>query len=191
MKRFLLVVFCWLGVMGMPQASPPGVPYGGGELFVGLALLPYALYKHAKEEKQKEAQDTKRKEQYQTLLPSAHAGDAEARFKPAQATVSLEGKWKWFCQTAHQGHPDAQSRVAEFHAFGIASWTPRDPVQAYLWYSLSERQGNEKAAWRARDVREKMNPAQIAEAEQLIRQWQPDPESCKRTVTPGAAATLE
>ncbi len=55
---------------------------------------------------------------------------------------------------------------------------PQDYVQAYMWYNLaaSRLPPGEKRdiAVKSRDdVAEKMNPAQISEAQKLAREWKP------------------
>ena len=46
-------------------------------------------------------------------------------------------------------------------------------VQAYMWYSLAAGNGYEIATGYRNDLAKQMTPAQIAEAQQLAREWKP------------------
>jgi len=57
---------------------------------------------------------------------------------------------------------------------------PRDYVQSYMWFTLAasrftaSEQGNREMAGSNRDIAaSKMTPAQIAEAQRLVREWKP------------------
>ena len=50
---------------------------------------------------------------------------------------------------------------------------PRDHVKAHMWWSLAANQGDEGAAFAREVVWIMMTPEQIAEAENLVREWRP------------------
>ena len=50
---------------------------------------------------------------------------------------------------------------------------PQDYVQAHKWYNLAAASGNKDAVKNREIVAAKMTPAQIAEAEKLVREWKP------------------
>ena len=53
---------------------------------------------------------------------------------------------------------------------------PQDYVQAHMWFNLAAARGNADAARKRDLVAAKMTPAQIAEAQKLVREWKPKPE---------------
>jgi len=76
---------------------------------------------------------------------------------------------KWFHLAADQGRADAQSNLGAMYAEGEG--VPQDFVRALMWFSLSAAQ-NQKDAIENRDKAILlMTPAQIVEAQKLIRQW--------------------
>jgi TPR repeat protein len=78
---------------------------------------------------------------------------------------------KWYRLAADQGHAKAQNSLGTLYANGRG--VPRDPVQAYLWFALSAAQDNAAAAENRKAAAAAMTPAQIAEAEKLVRDWKP------------------
>ncbi len=52
----------------------------------------------------------------------------------------------------------------------------QDYVQAHLWYNLAAARSNDTARRNRDIIAEKMTPAQIAEAQQLAREWYPKTE---------------
>ena len=78
---------------------------------------------------------------------------------------------KWYRFAADQGNADAQHNLALRYAKGEGM--PQDYVRAYMWFSLSVAQGNQDAV-KSRDIAARlMTPAQIAEAQKLVRGWKP------------------
>jgi TPR repeat protein len=67
-----------------------------------------------------------------------------------------------------------QFLLAKLYASGRG--VPKNIVVSQMWLTLSAAQGNEHAM-KARDLlEERMNSAQIAEAQKLVREWKPKPE---------------
>lgn len=78
---------------------------------------------------------------------------------------------KWYRLAADQGNAQAQNNLGNLYAKGRG--VPRDDVQAYMWFALSAAQDNAAAAENRKAAAASMTPAQIAEAEKLVRDWQP------------------
>jgi TPR repeat protein len=77
----------------------------------------------------------------------------------------------WFSRAAEQGDVLAFAKLGWMYAQGRG--VLQDFIQAYMWYNLSAAQGEPRAA-EARDaLATQMTPAQIAEAQQLAREWKP------------------
>ncbi|MEO5864921.1 MAG: tetratricopeptide repeat protein [Nitrospiraceae bacterium] len=72
---------------------------------------------------------------------------------------------------ANQGNDLAQRRLGQMYERGEG--VQQDYINAYMWYSLGAAKGVEAGA-RLRDaLAKKMDPAQIAEAQKLAREWKP------------------
>lgn len=76
---------------------------------------------------------------------------------------------KWYRLAADQGNAEAQNNLGALYAKGQG--VPRDDVQAYMWFALSAAQDNAPAAENRKATAAAMTPAQIAEAEKLVRAW--------------------
>ncbi len=114
---------------------------------------------------------------------AADSGDAYAQSNLGAAYGEGKGvpqDWvastKWYRLAAEQGHPIAQSNlgVAYANGQGIA----RDYVQAYKWYCLaissfpaSDTEGRTIAVDNQARLAPLMTSVQIAEAENLAREW--------------------
>jgi uncharacterized protein len=73
--------------------------------------------------------------------------------------------------SANQGNDLAQRRLGQMYERGEG--VQQDYVKAYMWYSLGSANGVEAGA-RLRDaLAKRMEPDQIAEAQQLAREWKP------------------
>ena len=106
------------------------------------------------------------------LLVAAEKGDRDAQFSLAWLSWSVDERRKWLCLAANQGKGEAQIEMGLEKEFGHDLYE-RDPVGAYMWYSLAIAQGNDwVVAFRDR-LAKKMTPAQIAEAEKLAAEWKP------------------
>jgi uncharacterized protein len=86
---------------------------------------------------------------------------------------------KLYLDAAEQGYARAQNNIGFMLGFGEGI-PPRDDVQAYKWLSLAIARYTEKNADRLdqaikdRDaLRGRMTPAQLAQAERLVRDWKP------------------
>ena len=81
---------------------------------------------------------------------------------------------RWYRRAAEQDHADAQNNLGFMYDRGRGVW--RDYVQAHLWYNLAAARSNDTARRNRDIIAEKMTPAQIAEAQQLAREWYPKTE---------------
>jgi len=71
---------------------------------------------------------------------------------------------------AEQGNALAQAKLGLMYKDGLG--VLQDFIQAHKWYNLAGANGD-KFATESRDrLAERMTPAQIAEAQQLAREWQ-------------------
>ena len=108
--------------------------------------------------------------------PLANQGDPLA-----QATLGLmyaEGEGvaqdyqeavRWYRLAAEQGHASGQFSLGAMYTAGQG--VPKDYVLAYMWINLAAPKGV-KGAVKARDLLEEMmNPAQLAQAQRLAREW--------------------
>ena len=82
---------------------------------------------------------------------------------------------RWYRKAAEQGHTDAQVNLAAMYATGEG--VRRDYVQAHKWMSVAASNARGQDAEKDRKgrdaVAEKMTPDQLAEAQQLAREWKP------------------
>jgi TPR repeat protein len=78
---------------------------------------------------------------------------------------------KWYNQAAEQGNWLAQGSLAFIYAND--TFVPKDYVQAYKWAALSEQRFGGAEDLR-NSLKEKMSAEQIAEAEKLIEEFEPE-----------------
>jgi hypothetical protein len=79
---------------------------------------------------------------------------------------------KKLLQQAKQGDAKAQFTLGLMYDNGQG--VPQDYVQAHMWFNLSAAQGDAYAAMvRDLNLRQRMTPQQIAQAEELARNWKP------------------
>jgi TPR repeat protein len=78
---------------------------------------------------------------------------------------------KWFRKAADQGLADAQFLVGVMYVNGQG--VAQDYVQAHMWFDLAAAQGDPKALAHRGQVAGMMTPDQIAEAQNLAREWKP------------------
>jgi TPR repeat protein len=78
---------------------------------------------------------------------------------------------KWYRLAADQGFGMAQYDIGYMYTLGRG--VPRNYVVAHMWLNLSAATDNAAAAELRDNVAKLMNPAQIAEAQKLAREWKP------------------
>lgn len=79
---------------------------------------------------------------------------------------------RWYRKAAEQDHAQGQLNLGWMYANGQG--VEKDYVSAYFYYALAAR--TDPNAARNRDnLKRKMSPRQIAEAQRLVREWKPQP----------------
>jgi S1-C subfamily serine protease len=81
----------------------------------------------------------------------------------------------WYRRAAAQGNVAAQNNLGVMYAKGQG--VPQDYVEAYKWYNLAAAQGLSDAIDNRDEIASDMTPEQIAEAQQLAREFTPRKES--------------
>jgi uncharacterized protein len=72
---------------------------------------------------------------------------------------------------AEQDDASAQYSLGVFYDNGLS--VPQDLVRAYMWFTLSAKQGKDGAAIFRDLIARRMTTAQIAEAQKLAHEWKP------------------
>jgi uncharacterized protein len=93
---------------------------------------------------------------------------AEGRRVPQDYTKALQ----WFRRAADQGNAGAQHNLGLMYANGQG--VPKDNTLAYMWLSLSAAAGAQDAPNALDLIVNQMTPKQIAKAQKLVHEWQPD-----------------
>jgi len=78
---------------------------------------------------------------------------------------------KWFLKAADQELAEAQYDLGVMYSIGQG--VPKDYVQAYMWFDLAGEQGYLEAQNYRDELAKMMNPAQVAEAKRLAKEWKP------------------
>ena len=78
---------------------------------------------------------------------------------------------RWYRKAADQGVASATYHLGGMYANGRG--VPQDYVQAHMWWNVAASQGDERAILARYMVARMMTPAQIAEAQELAREWRP------------------
>lgn len=110
-----------------------------------------------------------------------------------RSALKPEEFWKLICLFAQSGHARSQYQLGEAYDFGFTI-LPKDPQQAFKWYRLSKAGGYVPSGYRcANDARGqwtcakldrleeiplKLTPEELAEAERLAAEWQPNTAEC-------------
>ena len=110
------------------------------------------------------------------LKRRADNGDSDAQWEMAR--VERSEKEKWLCLAAHSGHAKAQFGRGVRYKYGYGGIQLRTDL-AYLWFALAAQNGDARATKNMDAQRATMSPEQIAEAERLATEWQPNPEECE------------
>ncbi len=113
------------------------------------------------------------------LIQLANQGDVEAQYFLGVAyDLGVEGvpqddvqAVKWYRLAADQGYAEAQSKLGLMYQRGQG--VPQDYVQAHMWFNLASAQGSKSGKSNRDLVAGKMSPQQIAQAQELARNWKP------------------
>ena len=104
---------------------------------------------------------------YAEFVAAGPLEDAEAALKRRNYPTAV----RLVLPLAEQGDADAQYNLGVIYDNGLG--VPQDKVRAYMWFNLSAAQGRDGAAAFRDLIAWRMTPAQIAEAQKLIRDWKP------------------
>ena len=77
----------------------------------------------------------------------------------------------WYRKAAEQGNALGQYNLGEMYSYGRG--VPQHYILAHMWLNLAAAQGNERARKERDIVAERMTHEQIAEAQELAREWKP------------------
>jgi uncharacterized protein len=77
----------------------------------------------------------------------------------------------WYRKAAEQGFANAQNNLGLMYTKGQG--VPKDYVQAHMWFNLAASANNANAIKSRETTAKEMTPAQIAEAQKLVREWKP------------------
>lgn len=200
--RFSLVFFDAMGEMGeacsegdVLACNPANYVIGGlaGVVFmpmgfaIGLASPEIEQHHCARKHRHKAPNEKPETEEqkWARLQTRAAEGDAAAQYELAEQlsktdnTDQRRAAWYWYCSAAHLQHAEAQYRFGGYYRTG------RDPVaqdllQAYLWYELAADQKLSSAAKLRTKVAARLSARQIATAERLAAEWQPNSGECSK-----------
>ena len=84
---------------------------------------------------------------------------------------------RWMCLAGHTGDDYMRLFVGIFYR--DSSPTTQDLIQAYKWFSLAVISGNKTAQISRDQLSPQMDLAQLAEAERLVAEWDPNPAECE------------
>ncbi len=76
---------------------------------------------------------------------------------------------RWNRKAAEQGLAIAQGQLGVMYA--LSQGVPNDYVLAHLWLNLAEAKGVKEAVKMRDTIEKNMTPAQLAEAQRLVREW--------------------
>jgi TPR repeat protein len=95
---------------------------------------------------------------------------------------------RWYRKAAENGRVSGQRALANCYAGGVG--VPLDYVVAYKWYNLAAAQGDTNAINNRNVITRYMTPEQIADAQQLSREFKPRKESSSSNSTSPANPTV-
>jgi hypothetical protein len=96
----------------------------------------------------------------------------------------METGYRLICHAAHRNFNRAQDHMASWYE-GEENYDtpfiPTDNVQAYKWYTLASMNGLESSKEEIAALGDRMTLNQVAEAERLVAEWQPNAAECEET----------
>ncbi|HTC36605.1 MAG TPA: tetratricopeptide repeat protein [Bryobacteraceae bacterium] len=117
--------------------------------------------------------------------PLAEAGEPEAQFNLGLLYLDGHGvpqstaeAVNWFRRAAEQDYTQAQHNLGAM--YGSGQGVKRDYIQAYKWLNLCAAKGNSGCVTQRDLIAKKLKPGQIAEAQRLATQFQPQQETAKQ-----------
>ena len=85
------------------------------------------------------------------------------------------GAVEWFGRAARMGVVDSQFNLGYLLDQGPQIGMPDDPAEAYKWFAIASRNGDQQAEAAMADMRERMTPDQIADAEARVAAFRVQP----------------
>jgi uncharacterized protein len=117
--------------------------------------------------------------------PLAEAGDPIAQFNLGLLYLDGHGvpqspaeAASWFRRAAEQDYVPAQHNLGAM--YGTGQGVKRDLIQAYKWLNICAAKGNSGCVTQRDLLAKKLKPGQIAEAQRLATQFQPQQEAAKQ-----------
>jgi uncharacterized protein len=117
--------------------------------------------------------------------PLAEQGDPIAQFNFGLLYLDGHGvpqsdaeAANWFRRAAEQDYVPAQHNLGAM--YGKGAGVKRDYVQAYKWLNICAAKGNTGCVTQRDLIAKKLKPGQIAEAQRLATEFQPQQESAKQ-----------
>jgi TPR repeat protein len=111
-------------------------------------------------------------------LAASQASSSKRHWNLFLSSHDDQERWSHLCLSAQGGYPKGQAQMGQYYHYGL-SGKPKDPVRAFMWYSLAEMSGD-TAIYRLKDlILSEMTQDQIAEAERLAAEWTPNPAECE------------
>lgn len=113
-------------------------------------------------------------------LGQAENGNPEAMYQYANVLSINEQseRLRWYCRAAQAGHAKAQYTLGNYYRLGLVH-IEQDVILAYAWYTLSFEGGHATAEEHRARLSQEMTPSQIAEAERLVVEWEPNRAECE------------
>lgn len=105
-------------------------------------------------------------------------GDPEGMYQYANSLRRREDKFKWYCLAARQGHAMARFELGRYHQYGLVQFED-NYERAYFWYTLAIEADHASAEYYRTEFSREMTLTQIADAERLVAEWEPNPEECE------------
>ena len=119
---------------------------------------------------------SKEKQELANLRQSAEEGNADAQsnlgdlyFSGKRVSANKAEATKWYLKASEQGDAEGQLLLATMYYLG--SGVSVDYVAAYMWCNLALTQGEEHAKIGIGEISAEMTEEQIAEAQNLSREW--------------------
>ena len=81
------------------------------------------------------------------------------------------GAAQWFHKASERGVRDSQYNLAILYARGLG--TPQNMQQAYSWFSIAAKQGDQEAAKKRDEVGARLNTEQLAAAKAAAENFRP------------------
>ena len=116
-------------------------------------------------------------EKFDKASTLAEQGNASAQFNLGNmyndgkgVTQDYKQAEKWYRKAAEQGLAPAQGNLG--FMYGMGQGVVQDNKSAHMWFNIAAKNGNSKKEAKNRDIIAKeMTPSQIAEAQDMAREW--------------------